>query len=37
MVKLTKKMIIVRILIVGGMVALFGGVAWYYWETIFKY
>lgn len=37
MVKLTKKMIIIRVLMVGGIVILFSTIAWHYWETVFKY
>ena len=37
MVKLTKKMIIIRILTVVGIVSLFSFVAWHYWDTVFKY
>lgn len=37
MVKLTRKMVIVRIIFLVGIVGLFAGVAWHYWDTIFKY
>lgn len=36
MVKLTRKMIIIRIVCVLAIVCSMGGVAWYYWKTIYS-
>lgn len=36
MVKLTKKMILMRILCCTLVIGVFAGVAWHYWKTIFS-